>query len=126
MSHDATFKFLNSIHETKTDLLESEYQPKDYNPYFVNRYLSSNMDTVLYAQEMNQRYHIPQHMQYDYLRTVIKSRRRKCSWGKKIKVENVDIVKLYYNCSTKDALRYLELLTDEQINKIKLICNNLK
>jgi hypothetical protein len=127
MSNEHTFTFLNSIHEGNTDLIESgQLTERDYNPYFINRFLSSNLDTILYAQEMNQRYHISNHMQYDYLRNVVRKRRRKCSWGKKTKIDNIEHIKLYYNCSTKDAVRYLDILNKEQINTIKAACSAIK
>lgn len=126
MSHDIVFDFINSIHESKEDLMNEKYQEKDYQPFYVNHYLSSNIDTLLYAQQMNEMSHLSNRMQYDYLRICIRSRKRRCTWGKKIKIKNVDSVKLYYNCSTKGALRYLEILSEEEINKIILACNSLK
>lgn len=126
MSHDIVFQFLNSIHDSKEDLMESTYQEKEYQPYFINHYLSSNIDTLLYAQQMNELPHASNRMQYDYLRVAIRPKRRRCSWGKKIKIKDVEDVKLYYNCSTKDALRYLEILSQDDINTIKNVCRNLK
>jgi|LakMenE01Jun11ns_1017448.scaffolds.fasta_scaffold9717793_2 hypothetical protein len=127
MSNNCVFDFLNSIQENKKDLIETgEYPEQDYNPYLINRFLSSNIDTILYAQEMNRNWHLSKKMQYDYLRESIRSKKRKCSWGKKIKIENVDHIKLYFNCSTREALIHLEVLSEEDINKIKVICNGIK
>jgi hypothetical protein len=113
------FEILNSINHNKRDLIsECVYQEKDYNPYVINRFLSGQMDSVIYANEMNIRPFLPKKLQYDFLRNAIRSRKRYSKWLKPELDENLSVICEYYNCSMRDARRYSELLNEEQIRII--------
>ena len=49
------FDYLNSINMTKKDLIVDEQSEKDYVPFIVNRGLGYFADTVLFANEMNEK-----------------------------------------------------------------------
>ena len=53
------FDYLNSINDTKKDLMVDDITEKQYNAFLVNRGLSYFSDTVLFANEMNVHHHLP-------------------------------------------------------------------
>lgn len=113
------FDFVNAINFSKAELLADPDNEKFYNPYLTNRALSYSLDTVILANEMNIRWSLPKKMQFDFLVSMVKPRKRFNKWLKSEKVENIDLVKQYYQCNTRKALDILRLLTHEQIEVIK-------
>lgn len=94
---------------------------KAYNSFIVNRGLSYFYDTALIANEMNIHHQLDNRMQFDFLRGVVRKRKRFSKWNKATKAENIDIVKNYWGYSTAKAEQVLPLLSDEQLEKIKTI-----
>lgn len=114
------FEFLNSINSNKRDLIEEcILTEKDYNPFIINRFLSGEMDTVIYANEMNIRPFVAKKLQYDFLRKIIRGRKRYVKWLKPIENEDQCAISAYYKCSMKQAREYYSLLSNEQIDIIK-------
>lgn len=113
------FDFLNSISYTKNDILE-EYGEKEYNPYMINRWLSMRPDTIMYAQEMNQRPHLPKTMQYDYYMHSIKRIKRYFNYTK-VNKDNEDLkcISEYYNISLNAAKSILHVHSPDEIKIIK-------
>jgi len=112
--------WLNSINYTKQDLIvDNPLMEKEYVPFIVNRSLSYFPDTILHCNEMNMKHFLPKKMQYDYLRTVIRKRKRFSKWDKKTSPSDLEIVKQFYGYSNKKALEVLPLLSKEQIATIK-------
>jgi hypothetical protein len=115
------FDFLNSINDSKEDLLKKDpLSEKDYNSFMVNRGLSYFGDTILYANEMNSRTDIPKKWQYEFYLYGIKKKRRFSKWHKKdVNGEDLKLVMREYQYSTKRALEVLSLLTEEQLQTIR-------
>jgi hypothetical protein len=91
-----------------------------YTPFMVNRGLSYFPDTVFYAAEMSQYYSLPHKMQFDFLRCSIRPGKRFAKWDKKEKEsENIKLIKEAYGYSTKKAYSVLDLLSDEDMSKLK-------
>src|SRR5687768_3879725 len=115
------FDFINSINNK--DYIWDQFSDKDYNPFMVNNGLSYFPDTVLLANEMNTHQNIPKKYQYDFLFHTVSKKKRFSKWVKKDKGEDTDNLPLimeYYNFSATKAKEALSILTDEQIDKIKL------
>lgn len=91
-----------------------------YKPYLINHFLSGTIDTVLYAAEMNVCPFLDSRMQYDYLRHSIRSKKRYSKWLKKEKSDSVDLIKEYYKCNTQRAEEIVRILTEEEIEDIRL------
>ena len=108
--------WLNSIYQTKDDLTENI---KDYPPFIINRLLSGNIDTVLFANELNERYTMDKDMQYKFLLYSIPKKKRYSPYLKKQSLEDLDVVKEYYGYNTDKALETLKLLNKSQIDYIK-------
>lgn len=112
------FDFINSIQTEKNYVLSDETE-KDYNQFVINRGLSFGADTIIYGNEMNSRPHLTAKMQYDFLFYGIPKRKRYNKWIKADKIDNIDIITEYYECSDVRAKEILGLLTEEQVEQIR-------
>ena len=112
--------FLNSINHTKDDLFSSdiEYAEKMYQGFVVNRSLSYFPDTVFHANEMNILNGLDSKLQYDYLKYSVRKRKRFSKWLKNEKIENMDVVKEYFNYSNTKAQEALKVLSEDDISEI--------
>lgn len=115
------FDFINSITFDKTDLFQDPQADKDYVPFIINRGLSYFPDTVFYANEVNQHNTIPKRWQFDFLTHSIPKRKRFSKWTKKeSSTELIAAVASYYKYSTRRAAEVIPLLTEQQLEEIKL------
>jgi hypothetical protein len=96
---------------------------KNYPAYVINKCLSHHMDTIMFANEMNQYPNLDKKLQYDFFINTVRSRKRFSPWGKKEKVDNLELVKRYYGYSTEKAVQALEILTPTQLDVIKTKLN---
>ena len=114
------FDFINAINSTKKSLLDTEDEQveKKYVPFFVNKTLSYFPDTILQANENNQRAQLDKKMQFDYLLHSIRPRKRFSKWLKKTNPQSLDIVKKHYGYSNKKALEVLDILTKDQLKEL--------
>lgn len=111
------FEFLNSINYTKEDILDNE---SDYTPFIINRGLSMNFDTVLFANEMNQRSYLDKRMQYDYLRLAVPKKKRYNKWSKKDQLsDDIRVISEYYKYNTERSIEALSLLSKDQLSEIR-------
>jgi len=92
---------------------------KQYLPYMVNRGLSYFPETAMYANEMNQNYHLDERLQFDYLINSISRKRRFGKWLKPTESEDLLIVKEHYGYSNEKARSALTILSSEQLNELK-------
>jgi len=112
--------WLNSINQTKDDLTEENPDViKEYAPFVINRCLSSHIDCILYANEMNMNHHLAKDMQYSFFLNTIRKRKRYSPWLRKDKIKDLECVKQYYGYSNEKASQALKILSKEQINFIK-------
>ena len=113
--------FLNSINHTKDDLFSDdvEYAEKLYQGFVVNRSLSYFPDTVFHANEMNILNGLDSKLQYDYLKHSVRKRKRFSKWLKNEKIENLDVIKEYFNYSNSKAQEALKVLSEDDISVIK-------
>jgi hypothetical protein len=114
------FEFLNAINYSKKDIMVDDLSEKSYNGYMVNRGLSYFNDTVLLANEMNRYHHLDSKLQFDFLINTIRKRKRFSKWLKPEESEAVEAVKEYYGYNDEKARQALTLLSNEQINELRL------
>lgn len=117
------FDYLNAINQTKEDVMVDDIAESKYNPFLVNRGLSYFVDTILYANEMNLHNHIDKRMQFDFLQSSIRKKKRFSKWAKAEKVTDLEVVKEYYGYSNEKAKAILPLLNNEQLDTLKLKLN---
>jgi hypothetical protein len=93
---------------------------KDYNAFIVNKALSFNMQTVLWANEMNMVADVPKKWQFEFFYYGVPKGKRFDKW---IKAEgdhpDLDAIKTYYNINSIRAVEFLSILTAEQLKIIK-------
>tara|TARA_B100000519_G_C14228196_1_gene431035 strand:+ start:16 stop:390 length:375 start_codon:yes stop_codon:yes gene_type:complete len=112
------FDLINSI-TYKKDIVMNNSNEGSYNPFITNRSLSQFIDCILLANEMNQRHHIDNKLQYDYLINRIRPRKRFKKWDKKQDNENIQLIKDYYSCNNDKARTTLSLLSEQHLNIIR-------
>ena len=112
--------YLNSINYTKDYLMEEDPDwEKNYPTYVINKCMSHHMDTIVFANEMNRYPNLDKRLQYDFYINTVRARKRFSPWGKKAKVEDLDLVKKYYGYSNEKAIQALKILSPDQLNYIK-------
>lgn len=121
MSKPTLFDFINDLSFDKVNLLSEEDNEKLVQPYMINKALSMNMDTVLYADQMNRLYDLPKKMQYDYLFHSIRKRKRYGKWAKKDDQTILAMVAEHYQCSFNKARKMMQLMTPQQLETIKVL-----
>ena len=112
--------YLNSINLSKKDLMEDDPGwEKNYPSYVINKCLSHHMDTLAFANEMNRYPNLDKRLQYSFFLNTVRPKKRFSPWGKKEKIDDLELVKRYYGYSYEKAKQALEILTPQQINFIK-------
>ncbi len=113
------FEFTKTINETKRNLIDEDPEvEKDYIPFLVNRSLGYFMDTIMYANEMNQKNSLDHKLQYDFLLNIIRPRKRFSKWLKKSKDNNIDLIKNFYGYSYTKAKDVVDILSEDQLEQI--------
>ena len=113
------FEYVNAICDTKQNLIIDEATEKAYNPFMINRTLSYHYDTVLLANEMNQRAHLDKKLQNDFLINTVRKKRRFAKWAKPESSDDLEVVKEYYGYSNEKARQVLPLLNSDQMGQLK-------
>lgn len=112
------FDFLKDLAEQKKDIL-SEENESQYSPYMINRFMSMNQTTIMYANEMNTRHFLPKRLQYDYYLHSLKKERRFFKYVKEDEQDNLDLIKEYFGYSKSRAKEALSILSDDDIEYMK-------
>ena len=114
------FEFTKTINDTKHNLMDEDPEvEKDYIPFLVNRSLGYFMDTIMYANEMNQKNSLDHKLQYDFLLNIIRPRKRFSKWLKKSKDDNIDLIKKFYGYSYTKAKDVVDILSEDQLKYIR-------
>ena len=124
------FDYINSINEKKAYLFSDvkaddtgeasqlDAPDKNYPPFMVNRGLSNFIDTVLLANEMNQRFDIGKKMHYDFFYHGVRKKKRFSKWHKKPKEDaDIQLIKEAYNYSREDAEAVHDLIDLKLLRK---------
>lgn len=113
--------FLNSINQTKENLLQKDPKlEKEYVPFVINKCFSYFPDTIFYANRMNALPHLDKGMQYDYLLNSISKRKRFSKWVKTEENKDIDTIKEVFGYSDKKAREVLDLLPIDKIKEFTL------
>lgn len=109
------FDIVKSITTTK-EVIITEENEKDYNPWMVNKALSYYEDCIAFAQLMNENYNLDKKLQYDFLLNIVTKRKRPfAKWEKADKESDLDAISEYYNVSPKKAREILDVIGDEKV-----------
>lgn len=122
MKEISPFDFMNAASFSKEDLIRNSDNPeiteKTYNAYIVNRGFANFEDTILHANEMNQRHELFPGAQFDYYRSVLRKRKRFSKWHKADKNKDLDAIQEVYQCNRTVAKQYLKVLSKEQLQTV--------
>jgi hypothetical protein len=79
--------WLNSINHTKDNLVSDDPTLiKSYPPYIINRCLSSHIDAIFFANEMNKSHFLDKELQYSFYLNSLRKKKRFSPWLRKDKV----------------------------------------
>ena len=113
--------YMNAINHQKIDLMDSEdeFWEKKYPAFIVNKALSSFSDCILFVNEMNKMHHLDKRLQFQFFLNSIGSKKRFSKWLRSYKIKNLEYVKEYYGYNNEKARQALDILNDEQLERIK-------
>ena len=113
--------YLNAINHQKIDLMDSEdeFWEKRYPALIVNKALSSFPDCILFVNEMNKMHHLDKRLQFQFFLNSIGLKKRFSKWLRSYKIKNLEYVKEYYGYNNEKARQALDILNDEQLERIK-------
>lgn len=111
-------EFLNSINQTKENLMDKDPKvEKDYIPFVVNKCFSYFPDTVFYANRMNQVAFLDKRLQYDYYFHSILKKKRFSKWIKPEQNAKIDMIKEVFGYSDRQAREVADLLSEDQLKE---------
>lgn len=117
------FDFVNSINYDKNDLVRNSDDPpsveKLYNPWLINRALSYHVATLFDANMINSVPHLPNQLQYDCLRVMVRREKRFSKWFKPELQEEIKLLQDVFNVNVQRAQEMRRLLTNDQMKAIK-------
>ena len=114
------FDYINSINDTKEDIMVDDISEKGYNPFITNRSLSYFPDTVFLANEMNRYHHLDKKLQYSFFINSVRKRKRFAKFIKPSEVQDIEVIKEYYGYSNEKAKQVLTLLNGSQLSELHL------
>jgi hypothetical protein len=111
--------YLDAITKTKdmSVLKDADFE-KVYKPFTINQALAHHQDSVLAANLMNERHHLPVDLQFRFLLNTLRARFRKSDWLKNTVSDDVKAVAEYYGCSVRHARGILSLHSSAQLTNI--------
>ena len=115
--------WLNSINQTKENIMDQDPDASGYPAYVVNRCLSGFMECILYVNEMNLNHQLDPKLQYDFYINTLRAKKRFSPWVPKEALDDLDLVKMYYGYSNEKAKSALALLSKSQLKQIELKLN---
>ena len=113
------FDYLNSINDSKVNIMLEETDERNYNSFIINRTLSYFPDTVAISNEMNRYHHLDKKLQYAFLINIVRKRKRFSKWVKPDIISDMEVVKMFYGYSSNTARQVLHLLSPEQIEELR-------
>ena len=104
------FLYVKSINKK-----EYQYDLSGYNPFLTNRAFASFIDTILFAEQMNQHHTLSPQLQYDFYYYGIRKGTRFDPLPKREDPVGIDVVMDYFSYSRQKALEVMGLLSNEQL-----------
>ena len=115
MSKLNPFLYVKSINKK-----DYQYDLSGYNPFLTNRAFAAFIDTVMFAEQMNQAHLLSPALQYDFYYYGIRKGSRFDPIPKPTEPEGLEVVMAYYDYSKQKAREVMSLLSKQDIlNMIK-------
>jgi len=113
------FDFVKSVSYDKKDIMVDDIEEKAYQPFLINKSLSYHQDSVFFANEMNVRGSTDNRLQYLFYLNTLRKRQRFSNWVKPYISKKLDVIKEYYQISTREAKEYVNLLSDKNLRELR-------
>lgn len=122
MKKISLFDHLNNltIHKKDFDHKNDECK-KSYSNYMINRFVSMTDIYLPYVNEIN-KYELPNDVHYQFYKAFLPKRQQYFKYikpKKEIDENTKELLCEYFECGNNEIKNHLEILTEEQINKIK-------
>lgn len=115
------FDIKNIVDQKQKFEWDSEMQ-KAYVPFVINRAMSFNLQSVLFANAMNKYPTLSPKQQFDFYYHGVPKGKRFDKWHKaEAKVDDVKMLQEYYDINMSEASNMIGLLTDDQLNELRTI-----
>ena len=114
MSKQSPFDYVKSINK-KSEYL---YDLAGYNPFLTNRAFAGFIDTIMFAEQMNQAHQLDPQLQYDFYYYGVRKGSRFNPIPKPSDPEGLELVMEYYQYSKQKALEAIKLLSKEDLINI--------
>lgn len=117
------FSFAKDLTNIKSYLYlennETLTEDKRYNSFLINKLFSMDESTFQYAQLMNENYILDSKLNHDFYFYGIPKKFVYFKYAKKLQEEDIlQYIKKEYNCSTRIAKQYINLLTEDDRKKL--------
>lgn len=116
------FDFVESASHGKKELVLGSHDPeiteKAIEPFVMNKAFSYHQDSILFANDMNERWALFKDCVYRYYLNSLRPRKRFSKWHKTKKDEIIDAICLVYNVNKQHAAQYYGLLSEEQREQV--------
>ena len=113
MSKQSPFELVKSINKkNRLDDLSG------YNPFLTNKAFAYHLDTILFAEEMNQYSTLGVELQYDFYYYAVRKGDRFGFPPKPQEEHHLELVMEYFKLSKQKAIEALQILTLDDINDI--------
>ena len=113
MSKISPFHYVKSINKK-----DYQYDLSGYVPFLTNRAFAGFIDTIMFAEQMNQYHALSPQLQYDFYYYGIRKGSRFNPIPKREDPPNLDVVMAFYNYSRQKALEVIDLLSKDDIINI--------
>lgn len=114
MNKPGVFQYVKNINSKR----EYDHDLSGYNPFLTNRAFAAFIDTIMFAEAMNQASDLPPELQYDFYYYGIRKGSRFDPIPKPSEPEGLDVVMAYFNYSKQKALEVINLLSKEDLINI--------
>ena len=91
------------------------YDLSGYNPFLTNRAMAGFIDTIMFAEEMNQHHQLSPQLQYDFYYYGVRKGSRFDPIPKPIEPEGLEVVMAYFGYSKQKASEVMSLLSKQDI-----------
>jgi len=119
------FEILKDINYTKSGKLHlHEGFKKAYNSFMVNKYLSMDCETVVYANMMNKKHVILDKVQYLFLSSMIEKKNRFLKYIKKDVVDKKDVelikyIQDLYQLNQRESIKVFNIIDENEKSDIR-------
>ena len=92
-----------------------EYDLSGYNPFLTNRAFAGFIDTIMFAEHMNQHPDLSPYLQYQFYYYGVRKGSRFDPISKPTEPAGLEVVMAYYQYSKQKALEVMSLLSKQDI-----------